>query len=47
MDHTGERLDARGRVRGYYHDVGEHYEVLKGEQVRLGEILDSQSEENS
>ena len=38
-------------VRGYYQDVrenhGEHYEVLKGEQVRLGDILDSQSEKYS
>ena len=38
-------------VRGYYQDVGEnhggHYEVLKGEQVRLGDILDSQSKKYS
>ena len=38
-------------VRGYYQDVGEnhgeHYEVLKGEQVRLGGILDSQSQKYS
>jgi hypothetical protein len=31
-------------VRGYYQDVGEnhgeHYEVLKGEQARLGDMLD-------
>ena len=38
-------------VRGYYQDVGEnhgeHYEVLKGEQARLGDILDSQSKKYS
>ena len=38
-------------VRGYYQDVGEnhgeHYEVLKGEQARLGDILDSQSKKCS
>ena len=38
-------------VRGYYQDVGEnhgeHYEVLKVEQARLGEILDSQSKKYS
>jgi hypothetical protein len=38
-------------VRGYYQDVGknhgEHYEVLKGEQVRLEDILDSQSKKYS
>ena len=38
-------------VRSYYQDVGEnhggHYEVLKGEQVRLGDILDSQSQKYS
>jgi hypothetical protein len=38
-------------VRGYYQDVGEnhgeHYEILKGEQARLGDILDSQSKKYS
>ena len=38
-------------VRGYYQDVGEahgeYYEVLKGEQARLGDMLDSQFEKYS
>ena len=38
-------------VRGYYQDVGEnhgeYYEALKWEQVRLGDMLDSQFEKYS
>ena len=38
-------------ARGYYQDVGEndgeHYEALKREQARLGDMLDSQSKQYS